>query len=73
MQQHTRELRDRIRAGRRNRTKTSVDVKREVQFLHVCGFEVSFLGIRKESAETARPVSRDRGNEDVRGRPSSLT
>jgi hypothetical protein len=54
MQQHGSHFRDGIRSRRVNAAQTAVDVETEVQFLHVCRFEVRFLGEGKERAETGR-------------------
>ena len=52
MQQHSSHFRDSIRSRRVNASQTTVDVETEVQFLHMCGFEVRFLGEGKERTET---------------------
>jgi len=52
MQQHSSHFRDSICSRRVNASQTTVDVETEVQFLHMCGFEVRFLGEGKERTET---------------------
>lgn len=59
MQQHSSHFRDSIRSRRVNASQTAVDVETEVQFLHMSGFEVHFLGQGKERTETGRECQHD--------------
>jgi hypothetical protein len=52
MYKHTRNFSNRISPRCWHSAETAVDVERESEFLHVCGFEVGFLGAGNEGAET---------------------